>query len=792
VGKRTSSYEGLIRVASLRRRVALILSTFLCLGILAVVANATASPALSTVRLSPALPDQPPPNYQDGPSAISCPTSGSCIAVGDYAEQSELSYFLPVSYYGVYAEIFSNGGWASEALPIPADASHAELDSISCTSASWCVAVGAAPAEENGLSGTQQGSFLIEVFSNGTWTPTEIPVVGAQAPNLTSVSCWAPSACVAMGLGSDGSVVEILQNGTWSQAAFPAPPGSATQIEVDKVDCWAITQCVALGTYVNSVQALFFADELDGATWSPTNLTLPAGWNVGNEVSEVALSCISPVTCEALLPVQDPQTGATPAIATEALSNGQWTGGFLPQPAAQAPQLSCWAPQACVSLASYRGGNGNTAVTGFQLSNGSWSPTSFPSLADSVNSTIGPVSCTSDGSCTATGTYSISSNPVTFAPSAFNLDGDSWSRTVLPIVDYGPEALLSGVSCANGQSCMAVGTTYDTPGQANGFQVPMAESLADGAWNGATLPLAPSLVPGGDGIDSYQPAEAVSCPSTAFCIAVGIGFHYIRTGFTVRWPLLESFMHGSWASEILPLPGDLKGIDTFMTGVSCPTTSFCVAVGFNSSGGVGKGGLVESLVDQAWHPHPLFKGGALSAVSCAAVGFCVAVGNDSKSQGVALTLTGGVWTQKALPVPLNGDGQSDLTAVSCASRSFCVVAGNYVGSAGTPEPFVDVFSKGTWHSENLPLSGGSDEDTQFNGIACVSANYCVVVGSSDGLPFVETMANAVWTPAAVSLAPGDTSESLNSVSCPSLSACVAAGIGAGPSGTYPIVATIGN
>src|SRR3954452_590232 len=90
---------------------------------------------------------------------------------------------------------------------------------------------------------------------------------------------------------------------------------------------------------------------------------------------------------------------------------------------------------------------------------------------------------------------------------------------------------------------------------------------------------------------------------------------------------LTSVAHAAtWSSPVLIAP------QLVTTSVSCPTTTFCAAVG----------GANAAVSDGAgWStPVPVGDDIALQAVACPAPGTCTAVGQD----GVVATLAGGKWT----------------------------------------------------------------------------------------------------------------------------------------------------
>src|ERR1019366_3194297 len=106
-------------------------------------------------------------------------------------------------------------------------------------------------------------------------------------------------------------------------------------------------------------------------------------------------------------------------------------------------------------------------------------------------------------------------------------------------------------------------------------------------------------------IDPHEGLESVSCPTTSFCVAVD------ESGYVL------TYNGSSWSSpdEIDP------GTGQTLTSVSCPTASFCVAVDMM--------GNVLTYNGSSWSsPESIGADIWLYSVSCPAASSCVAVGFD--------------------------------------------------------------------------------------------------------------------------------------------------------------------
>lgn len=179
------------------------------------------------------------------------------------------------------------------------------------------------------------------------------------------------------------------------------------------------------------------------------------------------------------------------------------------------------------------------------------------------------------------------------------------------------------------------------------------------------------------------------------------------------------------------------------TAISCPTASFCAAVGTS--------GFVDTFNGSAWgtptQPDP--NGNSLTAVSCPSASFCAAVDN----LGQAITFNGSAWSA---PVAIDNT-RNALHAVSCASSSLCV-AGD-VGGNGF------VFNGTGWTGPIIVNHVSNSE--AMGGISCPSASFCVAAGQAGSIE-ISTNGGTTWsTPTQVG------PSNLQSVSCPSSAFCVA-------------------
>ena len=161
------------------------------------------------------------------------------------------------------------------------------------------------------------------------------------------------------------------------------------------------------------------------------------------------------------------------------------------------------------------------------------------------------------------------------------------------------------------------------------------------------------------------------CASATSCTAVGTG----GTTFTTLLTLAEHWNGTSWAVRYSHPSG---ATTASMSGVACPSTSVCFAVGkvddqqrppvrARSALERGRPGLLNGRSPARAADKPKRALGA----SCSSVTACTAVGNDTSSthepKGFAERWNGTSWAVQTLPDPSNGAGWQ-LYAVSGSPR----------------------------------------------------------------------------------------------------------------------------
>ena len=180
-------------------------------------------------------------------AGVSCSSSSSCTAVGDYTKRLGTTVTL--------AERWNGTSWSAESTPNPEGAPSSWLNAVDCPS-SACVAVGNAF--------TRSGTVITraERWGGTKWSIQATPNPSSGGGVLFGVSCSSASACTAVGASNAGTFAERWNGTKWLiQPAANPPPGGGVLFGVA---CTSAVSCTAVG-FSNSGT---LAEHWDGTAWA--------------------------------------------------------------------------------------------------------------------------------------------------------------------------------------------------------------------------------------------------------------------------------------------------------------------------------------------------------------------------------------------------------------------------------------------------------------------------------------------------------------------------------------------
>src|SRR5262249_38867463 len=121
----------------------------------------------------------------------------------------------------------------------------------------------------------------------------------------------------------------------------------------------------------------------------------------------------------------------------------------------------------------------------------------------------------------------------------------------------------------------------------------------------------------------------------------------------------------------------------------------------------------------------------LDDVACPTTRFCMAVGfagSNRNYQGTAFSSTDGrAWRRLLVPRP-RGARNSELGGLACFNAGNCMAVGNYT-AARHNLPYAARWHHNRWQLLTTPAISGR-RFTFFQGISCPSAGLCVAVGET--------------------------------------------------------------
>lgn len=365
-------------------------------------------------------------------TSVSCPSAGTCTAVGEYQDNIGITHAMTLNY--------ASGTWTSVEMYAPTNApdyTFSDLNAVSCVSVGNCVAVG-----DYRVSTIAEESFYA-VETSGNWArgvALPVPSDAGSDPaetSFTGVSCVpGGTTCQLLGeyltsspLGIVHSAVDTYVFGTGLSGTVQEIAQTSGQdgIGLNSIACTAAASCVAVGAQASAEsETAAYSVEASGV-WSPA------------------------------ITLQNPNDTSTPE---EYLSS-----------------ISCVSTGNCVTGGDWLSNNGNAYAETYTLSGGSgtstetWNkPVTLGEPSTLNDPFVDAISCVgSVTECTLSG--SLTNNQGELLAATAQMTDGHWGQLAAATAPSGavPDHELLGISCAAGNECTAVGY-YNTGGITGGTE----------------------------------------------------------------------------------------------------------------------------------------------------------------------------------------------------------------------------------------------------------------------------------------------------------------------------------
>jgi hypothetical protein len=267
-------------------------------------------------------------------------------------------------------------------------------------------------------------------------------------------------------------------------------------------------------------------------------------------------------------------------------------------------EVSCGAPTNCMIVGEHYN-NPKLPVQFADTLRTVWTPVKWTNPAGAKWSVLDDVKCVGASFCMAIGTFSKTSGGGRALAEQWN--GHSWRRLATPNPAGAHLSDLSALYCQSATDCQAVGVGRNSAGHLFSFGE---------HWDGTGWTL--GKIPNVHGRNNVL--NDVACFASGDCIAVG----NTSTSASQR-PLVISLHAGVWNIARTPsLPRSAA-----LNGVSCPTSTFCVAAGFAGRDPLAEiwNGVKWALFTVAHTPtRALRHNDSLQHVICVSITHCEAAG----------------------------------------------------------------------------------------------------------------------------------------------------------------------
>jgi hypothetical protein len=447
-----------------------------------------------------AVPGTPPltwttnasPNQGSGDNrlnGVSCTSAIACVAVGYYLNSSGVENTL--------IETSNGTNWSEVPSPSP-DSSLNDLQGVSCTSPSFCAAVGY----------TSTGP-LVEMWNGSSWSVESTP--SGATGYFSAVSCTSPTSCLAVG----PYLAESWNGLNWSLAPYLDQGVRGSYLTA--VSCVASSGCAAVGYYItDSGNNGTLVETWDGSNWAIAPSSSPSA-NPNQLLDNLhGVSCADTATCVGVgTHVDTVGNTVTGNTLVESMAPSGWSDAPSPDNGSNGNVLygvSCSDVTDCVAVGTYANASFTQWDTFIEsISGTSWSIRQSPNPSAGRN-TLNGVSCPTSISCVAVGDF---------------VNAGGTSQTLVETENGGSAQVPPTISSAATDS-VSSGTAFSYPVTTTGSPTP-AISLA----SGSSLPSGVTLTDSGNGTATLAGNASVPAGVYSFAIQAMSNAGTITQAFTL-------------------------------------------------------------------------------------------------------------------------------------------------------------------------------------------------------------------------------------------------------------------
>jgi hypothetical protein len=324
----------------------------------------------------------------------SCTSSTFCMAVGAISRNG-LSPGL--------SDVFNGTKWVAKPVPSPRHRVNIFANEVACGSATSCLFVG-----DHYGGPRSRGANLAEAWNGSSWRI----VTGKNPPftdfsGLDDVACPTATFCLVVGFAGTGrrfqDTAYTWKNGrTWHRITVPRPRG-ARNSQLGGLACADAADCMAVGDYTSaSGRYLPFAVRWHAGSWKV--LATPAVPRQRSATFQ-AVGCPAPTLCVAVGDTVDSTRGRFYHAFAEVWSGGTWRLSTLRRPPSLFFGVSCPAADRCLASGSTFPSKTGFAHPLIETWNGRTWTTASPARTSAPDSgdVLAHVSCVSTSTCEAVG-----------------------------------------------------------------------------------------------------------------------------------------------------------------------------------------------------------------------------------------------------------------------------------------------------------------------------------------------------------------------------------------------------